>query len=184
MLRGGVGRLGSGSILSTAGRLAGGLALGAGVGAAAGAVGLAVSAGTAGLVNQSRGGSFSEGAQRSLLQAADRAIPLGLSDALGIGQASRTLAGAEGDLNSITNSIARHAGAGAVDPGIRQFLAAQNVEQNRRIQEDRDLNAAAINRNIGGAADPDSFAADFIGAMQSVTDWAKGLLGGASGTAG
>lgn len=149
--------------------------------------GVAQGAAIDGLVNVSRGGSFGGGVQRSLLEAADAALPSGLSEILGFGQASRTLSGAEGDLNSITNTLARFAGPDAISPQLREFYAENLLEQNKRVQEDSARNAAVIADKSGQAVKAGTVAADLVEfgkAIKEATIAIRGLLGAGPSTAG
>lgn len=196
MLRGGgggllgsgaVGTLATGAILGSAGGPAGAL-LGAAAAGVTASISKAVDVGSdalgAGIVNSSRGGTFSGGVQRSLLSAANSALPLGLNEALGFGRATRTLEGAEGDLNSITNPIARVAGANAISPTTRAFLADVQIEQNRNLQADRDANAALVSDKTAQAVDPGSAAQGLVRAIQTVTRALETLAGASSSQAG
>lgn len=181
---GGAGALQAAGALSIAGRLgisAAGLATGAGVlaaGATAGAA--AVFAGSRlidGAENAVRGGSFSAGVQRSLFDVAtSTAEKFGLGEVLGFGEASRALQGAQSDLDSITNPIARAAGADAISPQLRSFLADTYLEQNKRVEQDRSRNAAAITDRIGDAAQGGTTAAYVIQQFDQVGKAAERLV--------
>lgn len=180
---GGSGALQAAGALSVASRLgvsARALATGAGVAtAAAGVIGAGIfAAGRTidGLENVSRGGSFSSGVQRSLFDVATRASDtFGLSEILGIGEANRALQGAQNDLNSITNPIARAAGSDAINPQLRAFLADTYLEQNKRVEQDRSRNAAAITDRIGNAAQDGTAAALLIRQFDGVGQAAERL---------
>ena len=155
---------------------AAGLAASAGLGLAGGVAGLAGQ----GLVAASQGGTFSGGAARSALGAAAK-IPI-LGELSGAAPAARIAAGAQTDLNQITNQVARFAGAGAVTPRIRGFLARTLSEQNKNIEQDRQANTAAVNAELGTVTKGQGVIPELIASLGQLSD-TIGRLNGSSGGA-
>jgi len=117
---------------------------------------------SAGFVNQSRGGSFSAGLDRGLLSLG-ASLPGGeLGGAAGL---DRALKGAEGDLNSQTNAIAKVAGVGAISPKVRELLAQRSVIQNLNLENDRKANSVAVN-----AAQQDVLGGSLAGTASAAID--------------
>lgn len=112
-------------------------ALGLGVGA----LGLGGKAIADGVLGASRGGDFGASAAASLNRAA-ASIPIA-GELGGFSALNRVTKGVEGDLNSITNSIARYGGSGSIRPEVRKILASEFSEQNRNVELDRQANSAA-----------------------------------------
>jgi len=160
-----------------------GLAAAATVAGGAAALGSAVGGG---LVNSSRGGTFAGGATRSLLEAADKALPFGLGELAGISQTVRVGKGAESDLNRITNDVAKFAGAGAIDPGIRKAAADRALAQNKRVEADRAANSALITDKVasGDASEAGSTIAEFLAGLKAATAVLSSLTASSPKTAG
>jgi len=116
--------------------------LATGVGAAAAAAsaigGAALSAVGSGLITQSRGGDFGEGAIGQLNQIVG-ALPF-VGEFSGIAAANRAESGVVGQLNALTDPIARFGG----DPsGLRSALAPYYLEQQQRIEANHEQNSIA-----------------------------------------
>jgi len=135
--------------------------------------GAALAAGTAaalfaggGAVNVRDGGGFATGGMSKLTGLAQH-IPI-FGELSGAAGTARIQTGAAGDLNSLTNSIARYGGADAVTPKMRAYLADQMISQNRNMDKDRRRNAASINDRIGDASEGQGPVEHLIGAINGL----------------
>ena len=111
------------------------------VGAAIATAGLAAKVGADALVQSSRGGDFGASAAASLNRVAARLGPIG--ELGGFAPLNRVTQGVQGDLDSVTNQIARYGGEGAIQPEVRKILAEEFSRQNRNVELDRQKNQAA-----------------------------------------
>ena len=126
--------------------ISGGLIAKAGLAGLA-ATGLGIA--SAGLVEASQGGTIGGGAARSALSGVAGIKTLGIGELTGAAPAQRIVAGTQNNLNAITNQVARFAGAGAITPKVRAFLAQTQAEQNKNIEADRQRNTAATSAQLG-----------------------------------
>ena len=170
------------------GNIAAGRALGGGLrgAAAAGALGIAGAAAAggialagAGAVEASQGGTFGGGAARAALAGAAK-IPI-LGELTGAAPAARIAQGVQGDLNAVTNQVARFAGAGAVTPRARQFLARTLTEQNKNVEADRQANKAATSAELSNITSGQGAVPELISSLGQLTDTIGRLLGSAGG---
>lgn len=163
------------------GGIAGGLAGGA-VGVAGSAIGAGVSAaaqaGGAGLVSAFQGGTFGGGVARSLQQQL-AGVPV-LGELAGAAPAERVLAGTQGDLNALTNQVARFAGAGAITPQVRRMIAGQLRGQQENLERDRQANAAETAAQLPNVAgDIGGGSTAILGKLQEILDaMVRGSFGG------
>lgn len=105
-------------------------------------------------VGAQRTGTAEGGAQelgRSAISAV-ASIPL-IGELTGAAQTERIASGTERDLNSATNQVARFAGAEAITPQVRTFLAQKLAKQNENLEDDRRANRTATNQQLGSIAE-------------------------------
>ena len=135
----------------------------------------------AGLVNASRGGTFSGGFATSALQTADSVLPSFVSKGLGIAQTNEVLGNAKQTANSLTNQIARYGGANAIGGDVRKFVAGLSVQQERNVQEDKRRNSAAVNDQLPAAAQGQGAGGIGGDAIAAITRLAQAIEGGGIG---
>jgi len=160
--------------VASAARGGGGGLLNAGLKAAAAAtVGLAGQ----GVVSASHGGTFGGGAARAAINLPGQIPVVGglAAELLGTGPASRIASGTQGDLDSLTNEVARY--GGPISPKIRSTLAANFAQQNKNIEADRQANTAATNGQLGAITAGQGGLPELIAKIGQLVDTLTGQSG-------
>lgn len=129
----------------------------------------------AALLQQQLGGTFTGGLQSFATQQLAEFNPLGIpiGELTGAGPTNRIQQGAKQDLNALTNRVARYAGADAVTPKVREFLADKMVEQNKNMEQDRQRNRAAIGERAEDAAEGQGIMPELLAAIRENTEAIK-----------
>lgn len=115
--------------------------------------------------NALRGGSAAGGYFKAQ-NAALANLPV-VGELAGFAARERVYSGTEGDLNSLTNQVARFGGPDAISSDTRKFLASTLATQNRNVEQDRQ-------RNEGVATD----AVYLRDATEAMNNLANALRGG------
>lgn len=112
---------------------------------------VAGTAASAGIINASRGGSFSSGLERGALEGINSVAPKFLQELTGSGAKERIANGAEARLNNATNRIAELGGADAISPEIRELIAKRSIARASNSEDNSQRNKRVVTDLLFGA---------------------------------